>query len=136
MPLEIIEHNGVRYAEIIRSDLCVGESTFFSPPESSMQFGLLARKKGFIEVPHTHPTVDRNVTDCQQMVVVQDGIVVFDFYTQGGEKFQEALLHPGDAILLVDGAHSMRAVEDYQCVSVKQGPFLGVKEDKIPLEEA
>jgi hypothetical protein len=27
----------------------------------------------------------------------------------------------------------LRVIEDAQCVSVKQGPFLGVENDKVPL---
>jgi hypothetical protein len=46
----------------------------------------------------------------------------------------EVILRQGDAILLVDGAHSVRVLEDMQCVSVKQGPFLGVEKDKIEIE--
>ena len=47
--VEIIEHLGTRYAEIIRSDLTIEKTKFFSPPESSFQFGLLAHKAGYQE---------------------------------------------------------------------------------------
>ncbi len=41
------------------------------------------------------------------------------------------ILGPGDAIVLVHGVHSIRVIEDMQCISVKQGPFLGTENDKI-----
>ncbi len=41
MGLEVITHGGIRYAEIIRADVKVEKTTFFSPAESSFQFGLL-----------------------------------------------------------------------------------------------
>jgi hypothetical protein len=40
-------------------------------------------------------------------------------------------LNPGDAIVLIHGAHAIRVIEDMQCISVKQGPFLGDAFDKI-----
>src|SRR5258708_18240898 len=134
MSLEVIEHNGVRYAEVLWADTRVKHSTFFSPAASSMQFGLLAHEAGFVEAPHYHKNATRTVTDMQQMFVVQRGVVAVEFYKEDGKAFREVILNPGDAILLVHGAHSVRVIEDMQCVSVKQGPFLGPDMDKVDLE--
>lgn len=134
MTIEIIEHSRVRYAEIIRADTQIAISRFFSPAESSMQFGLLAHQAGFVEPPHIHPGIERRITGLQQMFVVQRGVVAVDFFDAEGQKVNEVILKPGDAILLIDGAHSVRVLEDMQCVSVKQGPFLGVEFDKIEIE--
>ena len=134
MIAEVIEHGGVRYAEVIRADARVEKSRFFSPAKSAMQFGLLAHEAGFVEPPHVHPDIERRITGLQQMFVVQRGVVAVDFFDTQGDKVDEVILRQGDAILLVDGAHSVRVLEDMQCVSVKQGPFLGVEMDKIDIE--
>jgi hypothetical protein len=131
--MEIIEHDGVRYAEVIRADERVDTSTFFSPPESSLQFGLLSHRAGFYEAPHDHKAVSRHIRDCQQMLVVQRGALVVEFFDAAGERFRDVRVGPGDAILLVHGAHAVRVLEDMQCVSVKQGPFLGAENDKVEL---
>lgn len=131
MPFEIVEHDGVRFAEIIRADVSVRTTTFFSPATSSLQFGLLAHGAGFVEPPHTHVPVQRRIDDLQQMFVVQRGVVAVLFYTDEGVQFREVVLHPGDAILLVYGAHALRVIEDMQCVTIKQGPFLGDENDKV-----
>lgn len=99
-----------------------------------MQFGLLAHRAGFVEPAHIHHPVKREIQDLQQMFVVQRGIVAVDFFDDSGIKFAEVILRKGDAILLVDGAHSVRVLEDMQCVSVKQGPFLGAEKDKIEIQ--
>jgi hypothetical protein len=109
----------------------VEETTFFSPPESSFQFGLLAHKSGFVEPPHYHKPVTRTISDLQQMIVVQRGVVAVDLFGDNGVKLREVMLKVGDAIVLIHGVHSIRAIEDMQCVSVKQGPFLGIENDKI-----
>lgn len=134
MSFEVVEHNGRRYAEIIWADSRAEKSVFFSPPSSSMQFGLLAHGKDFVEAAHYHPQIERNISDLQQMFVVQRGVVAVDFYSEGGDRFREIILREGDAILLIDGVHSVRVLEDMQCVSVKQGPFFGADRDKIEVD--
>jgi len=131
----MIEYNGVRYAEVIRADLRVEKTYFFSPPDSSFQFGLLAHESGFIEAPHYHHSVQRSINDLQQMFVVQRGVVAIGFYDEGGSMFREVVLNQGDAINLIHGAHSVRVIEDMQCITVKQGPFLGNALDKVNIEE-
>lgn len=134
MSIETIEHNGTRYAEIIWANIRVGKTTFFSPPESSFQFGLLAHEAGFIEPPHYHRPFRREISDLQQMFVVQRGVVAVQLYTDQGEMFREVTLNPGDAIVLIHGIHSLRVIEDMQCISIKQGPFLGTEYDKVNVE--
>lgn len=134
MGIEVIEHNGVRYAEVIRADLTVKKTTFFSPAESSFQFGLLAHEAGYLEEPHYHREFSRTVSDLQQMFVVQKGVVGVRLYADDGSLLQEVVLNPGDAIVLVHGSHAIRVIEDMQCISVKQGPFMGVEYDKVVIK--
>jgi len=68
------------------------------------------------------------------MFVVQRGVVSVQLYTDEGEIFREVTLRAGDAIVLIHGVHSLRVIEDMQCISVKQGPFLGTDYDKVNLE--
>ena len=136
MSIEVIERDGVRYAEVLRADASVTTTQFFSPAGSSFQFGLLAHAAGFVEPPHLHHRIARQIDDMQQMFVVQRGVVAVEFYSEAGSRFREVILRPGDAIVLVHGAHSVRVLEDMQCVSVKQGPFLGPEADKLELKRA
>jgi len=131
MSVESIEYNGILYAEIIWADTRVDHTTFYSPSESSFQFGLLAHKAGFIELPHYHRPVTRTIDDLQQMFVVQRGIVAVQLHDDAGGLLREVVLHPGDAIVLIHGVHAIRVIEDMQCISVKQGPFLGAEYDKV-----
>lgn len=134
MSVESIEYNGIRYAEIIWADTHAEHTTFFSPPESSFQFGLLAHKGGHVEPPHYHRPFTRQINDLQQMFVVQRGEVAVQLYTEDGHLLTEIMLRPGDAIVLIHGVHAIRVIEDMQCISVKQGPFLGTEHDKVFVE--
>ena len=129
--VESIEYNGVKYAEIIWGDTRVEKTTFFSPAESSFQFGLLAHDAGFEEPPHYHKPVTRTISDLQQMFVVQRGVVWVDLYSDDGELLREIEMKAGDAIVLIHGVHAIRVSEDMQCISVKQGPFMGDENDKV-----
>ena len=130
---EVIEHEGVRFAELIWADASVEQSKFFSPAESSFQFGLLARPTGFIEAAHYHKPIERKISDLQQMFVVQRGAVAVAFFDRAGAQFREVVLRTGDAINLVHGTHSIRVIENLQAISVKQGPFFGDENDKIEI---
>jgi hypothetical protein len=131
MAYEKIERDGTLYAEVIWAGTTVEKSRFFSHEESSLQFGLLAHEAGFVEPAHYHHPIKREISDLQQMFVVQRGVVAVEFYTPEGTKFREVILSVGDAVNLVHGVHAVRVLEDMQCVSVKQGPFFGDKLDKV-----
>lgn len=134
MASEEICINGTRYAEVIWADARVETTQFFSPPESSFQFGLLAHKAGFVEPPHYHAEFSRTICDLQQMFVVQRGVVAVQLYSDDCELLREIILRQGDAIVLIHGVHAIRVIEDMQCISVKQGPFLGAEKDKVFVE--
>jgi hypothetical protein len=134
MSAEVITYNGIKYAEIIRANTRTDKTQFFSPPESSFQFGLLTHKAGFVEPPHYHKPFRREVIDLQQMFVMQSGEVVIELYSDEGDLLTEINLRTGDAIVLIHGIHALRVVEDFQAISVKQGPFLGSENDKINVE--
>ena len=134
MTVEIVEFGGTRFAEVIRATEVVDRTTFFSPPNSSFQFGLLAHGTGFQEAPHYHQPFSRQIDDLQQMFVVQRGVVGVSLYTDDGRLLKEVILNAGDAIVLIHGVHAIRVVEDMQAISVKQGPFLGDALDKVDVE--
>jgi hypothetical protein len=134
MSVEVVEHGGTTYAEIIWSDTRVARTTFFSPAESSFQFGLIAHEAGYQEEPHYHKAVPRRIDDLQQMFVVQQGVVDVQLFTDDRRLFRVVRLASGDAIVLVHGTHAIRVVEDLQALSVKQGPFFGDEEDKVVVE--
>ena len=112
--LEIFEHKGVRYAEVIRAESKVEITKFFSPAESSFQFGLLAHGAGFVEPPHYHKEFERTIKDLQQMFVVQRGVVDVDLYDDEGTLIRTVRLKQGDAIVLIHGIHAIKVIEDMQ----------------------
>ena len=134
MSYEFVRYNNKTYAEIIRKEQKVTQTTFFSDTDSSFQFGLMSHKSGYKEEPHTHHSISREIKNMQQMFVVRTGIIAVVFFDDNGKKFQEVILQSGYSICLVDGAHAIRVIEDSECITVKQGPFLGPDNDKINIK--
>jgi hypothetical protein len=131
MALEVYKEGETRYAEVIRANEKVETTKFFSPAESSFQFGLLAHEAGFEEAAHYHKPFTREVNDLQQMFVVQRGKVAVELFRDDKSLLAEIILEVGDAIVLIHGIHAIKVLEDMQCISVKQGPFMGDENDKI-----
>lgn len=134
MAYERIERDGTLFAEVIWAGTTVEKSRFFSEDGSSLQFGLLAHEAGFIEPAHYHHPIKRDISDLQQMFVVQRGVVAVQLFSDDGKLLREVELRAGDAIVLIQGVHAIRVIEDMQCISVKQGPFLGADYDKVFVE--
>ena len=131
MSTELIIRGTALLAEILRSGVEVESTTFFSNESAQLQIGVMSHKSGFIEPPHTHPVVERGKCPTQQFFIVTRGIVFVDFYTQSGERDFEVMLEVGDSILILDGIHSIRIIENSRCVTLKQGPFMGIDNDRI-----
>lgn len=121
----------VLVCEVIRSYLEVGSSHFFSENNASLQMGVLKHSSGFIEVPHYHPVIDRGECATQQFFYVISGKVCVNFYDKAGRPDYQIVLEPGDSINILDGIHAIQILESSKCISIKQGPFLGEKMDKV-----
>ena len=65
------------------------------------------------------------------MFIVQKGKVRVDLYSDKKKIIRKIILNKGDAIVLKHGIHAIKVLEDMQCISVKQGPFLGPEFDKV-----
>ena len=131
--MERIHHQGKTFAIVLRKDLKVEKSTFLTPDESSLQLGFIIHTKGYVETPHIHKPVERVIRNLQQMLFVEKGLVALDFFSDAGEMVKSVEVGQGDTILIMEGVHSIRVLQDLKCLTVKQGPFLGAGEDKIEI---
>jgi len=133
MAFEIIEHNGLRLAEVLYSSEENDFTKFYSDDKAALQLGLMSHHEGFIEVAHSHPLIEREPTHTQQAFVVLKGKVIVDFFDFNGKVLREIELSKEDSILIIQGIHRIRVVENSKCVTIKQGPFISTH-DKIEAE--
>ena len=130
MSFEIIEHNGLRLAEVLYRGEENESTIFYSDDKAALQLGLMSHPGGFIEAAHSHPLMERESTHTQQAFVVLKGKVIVDFFDSAGNVLREIELSEEDSILIIQGIHRIRVVENSKCVTIKQGPFVAAL-DKV-----
>ena len=62
------------------------------------------------------------------MLIVRQGRCEIDIYNNERELVARRQLHQGDIMLMVDGGHGFRMIEDTVFLEVKQGPYTGIDE--------
>lgn len=129
--VEKINIDGKLNALIIKNGTNVEQSTFFSPEDLFFQASIFKRNKGFIEEPHYHKKIIRKVDRVEQLLFILSGEMKVMFYNGKHELKKSRTIKRGDVLLLVEGIHSLKIIKDCKAISVKQGPFLGDKEDKV-----
>ena len=132
--IERIELNDKLYALILRREFEREGANFLTPKDNSLQVGILIHKKGTQITPHVHRASPRTIKDVQEVLYLEHGKVEAEFYDDSGRKVKNTTLIAGDTILLLSGGHGFNILEDTKMIEVKQGPYLGVKEDKEYLE--
>ncbi len=128
--IEYIKHNNQILGIVLRSSLKVKASTFFSPKESSLQVGIIKHKKEYREVAHTHKEIKKIIFDVEQLLFVKKGKGSIDFFVKT-KKIRSVMLKKGDAILIIQGIHALNVFQNFEALTIKQGPFLGKKLDKL-----
>jgi mannose-6-phosphate isomerase-like protein (cupin superfamily) len=102
---------------------------FFTPNHLSQQLAYMRHPRGKIIQPHVHNAVSREVHFTQEVLIVKQGKVCVDFYTEEQEYLESHLLQTGDVILLIQGGHGFKMLEETEMIEVKQGPYVG-EQDK------
>ena len=117
-------------AIIIKNTFKIDGIEFFSNNEDSQQLGYMNRSKDYIIQPHRHNLVKREVHLTQEVLFIKSGKVRVDFYTDEQIYFKSHILFPGDVILLSNGGHGFKMLEESEIIEVKQGPYCG-EQDKV-----
>ncbi len=115
-------------AYIIRSEFTPGATTFLTPLDFTQQLGFVVYPEGGEIKPHLHRSMERTVRGTSEVLVVKKGRCQVDIYNNLKEPVATRELREGDILLLVDGGHGFRMLEDTIFVEIKQGPYTGLEE--------
>ena len=122
--------NGELFAIVIRNNYDKEGITFFTDETLSQQLAYMNHPKGKLIQPHIHKPIERTVAYTQEVLIIKDGKLKVDFYSEEQTFLESTLLNKGDTILLIKGGHGFSVIEDVKMIEVKQGPYAGDK-DKI-----
>ena len=125
---EQITCNGKLLACIIRAEINPEKTTFLTPSEFNLQVGFVVYPVGGEIARHIHRPLERHIVGTSEVLVVKKGQCQIDIYNDARELVATRELRAGDLLLLVDGGHGFRMLEDTIFLEVKQGPYIGLDE--------
>ena len=107
--------------------------TFFTPNESTQQFGYMKHNKKHIVRPHLHKKRLTKIYHTTEVILLMKGILRVDFYNQFKKYLFSKILKEKDIIMLVHGGHGFKVLKNVEMLEIKQGPYNLIK-DKIKFE--
>ena len=108
--------------------------TFFTPNESTQQFGYMKHKKKHIIKPHLHKKRVTKISYTTEVILIFKGKLRVDFYNYYKKYLFSKILKEKDIIMLVHGGHGFKVLKNIEMLEIKQGPY-SLTKDKIKFEE-
>ena len=107
--------------------------SFFTPNESTQQFGYMKHKKNHIILPHLHKKRVTKISYTTEVIILLKGSVRIDFYADLKKYLFSKIINKNDIIMLVSGGHGFKVLKDVEMIEVKQGPY-SLSKDKVKFE--
>lgn len=107
------------------------ESVFPLDASLPLQVGFVARQAGQ-EIPrHAHARFERRIVGTAEVLVVLRGRCELDVYDTDNTCVGSSVLSEGEILVMVDGGHGFRMLEDTTFLEIKQGPYHGPSEKVV-----
>ena len=126
--VEKITWLGRPLAYIIKRELTPSATSFLTPADFTQQVGFVVYPAGGEVKPHLHRPLERTIRGTSEVLVVKKGRCEVDIYNDTKQTVATRELRAGDILLLVEGGHGFRMLEDTVFVEIKQGPYTGLDE--------
>ena len=107
--------------------------TFFTPNESTQQFGYMKHKKKHIIKPHLHQKRMTKILSTTEVILILKGELRVDFYSPKKKYLFSKVLKKNDIIMLVNGGHGFKVLKNIEMLEIKQGPY-SISKDKVKFE--
>ena len=133
--IEKVNHKKKLLALIVRGKYRSKKGiTFFTPKESTQQFGYMKHKKKYIIKPHLHKKRVTKILYTTEVILLLKGMLRVDFYNLRQKYLFSKIIKKKDIIMLVHGGHGFKVLKDVEMIEIKQGPYI-LSKDKIKFEE-
>lgn len=124
--VEIVKHDEILLAMIVRSNFDHKGASFFTNEKETLQLGYFRHPKGYRIKPHVHKKFVRQTANTQEVLYIKSGHVRVDFYAQDQSNLNRYIdLFEGDWIILLSGGHGFKMIEETSMIEVKNGPYAG-----------
>ena len=126
--MEPILWNSSVLAYVIPGTVTPEKTVFPTPDELEFQVGFVVYKAGGVVKPHCHAPLTRTINRTCEVIIVKQGRCEVDLYNNDRQLVVSRKLKKGDVLILVDGGHGFRMLEDTILLEIKQGPYFGLSE--------
>ena len=118
-------------AYLIRRNVKPIQTTFITSPDARQQIGFVVYPKSGVIKRHRHLPHERRIFGMSEVLVVRSGQSKIDVYDKDNNLIATRDLYTGDVIVLLNGGHGFRILEDTVFLEVKQGPYLGTDDKEF-----
>lgn len=130
--IERVEYHGELLALIIRCEFSPVGVNFLTKEDNYLQVGVFEHDKGKMIKPHYHKEITRSINITQEVLHLEYGKIEAFFFS-GSKEVAKSVLFSGDTIILINGGHGFKVLEDTKMIEVKQGPYISPEKDKKPI---
>ena len=88
--------------------------------------GFVVYPKGGEIQRHVHRPLERHLIGTSEVIIVREGRCEIDIFNNQRQLVATEQLREGDILLMVDGGHGFRMLEDTVFLEIKQGPYTGL----------
>ncbi len=103
---------------------------FFTNNNLSQQVAYINHKKGHVIQPHLHKRRLKKIYDTPEVLIILDGSLKVDFYSNKKKYLFSKILSKNDIIILLTSGHGFKILKNCKFIEVKQGPY-DAKKDKF-----
>ena len=132
--IEKVIHKKKLFALIVRSKFRKKNGiNFFTENNSTQQFGYMKHKKNYVIKPHQHNIRLTKILMTTEVIILFKGILRVDFCDNKKIYLFSKKIFGEDIIMLLNGGHGFKVLNDVEMLEVKQGPYK-LSRDKVKFD--
>jgi|TARA_B100001964_G_scaffold6747_1_gene7369 hypothetical protein len=132
--IEKITHKKKLFALIVRSKFRKKKGiNFFTENNATQQFGYMKHKKDYVIKPHKHNQRLTKILTTTEVIILFKGILRVDFYDNKEKYLFSKKIFRNDIVMLANGGHGFKVLEDVEMLEIKQGPYR-LSKDKVKFD--
>ena len=122
--IEKVLHKNKLFALIVRRQYRKKSGiNFFTPKDTTQQFGFMKHKKNHFIKPHKHNKRLTRILRSTEVILLLKGTLRADFYNNNNKYLLSKIINEGDIIMLIHGGHGFKVLKNVEMIEVKQGPY-------------
>jgi len=122
--LRIYDEKNKLLAIYVKFDSSPNEKNFVTDNEFEFQVATFNLDKNTEILRHYHPEQKREIIGTSEVLIVQEGSLTIDIYSDKKELIKSLVLEKGDMVNMISGGHGVTINENCKFIEVKQGPYI------------